>query len=231
MMADARGFLPQVVELSWATAIHVAPPLIGDSVEEMAQVILAGAPGKFALCGHSLGGVVAMEILRQAPERVARIALMDTSCQSELPQVAAAREPRIVAARAGRLSEALAEEIAPEHLFDGPARHAIHDAVVEMAEDLGAELFVRQSRAMQKRPDLQRTLRVVRVPALILCGETDPVTPIRRHEFMAHLMLNAKLEVVPKAGHLPALENPNKVSELLRDWLTWPAFGARVSSV
>lgn len=154
---------------------------------------------------------------------------MSTSCQPEMPQVAAAREPRIVAARAGRLDEAMRAELRPEHLADAPERDGILDAVHEMAMDLGADLFVRQSRALQRRPDQQGTLRRSRTPALILCGELDPVFPVRRHEFMAHLMPKGELEVIPGAGHLPMLENPSAVSESLRNWLSWPLSVRRAS--
>ena len=229
-MADARAFLPQVVELGWETSIHLAAPLWGDGIEAMAQIILKGAPERFALCGHGLGGMIAMEILRRAPDRVTRAALLCTSCQSELPQVAAAREPRIVAAKSGRLREAVRQELTRDHLHDGPQRDGILAAVHEMAEDLGAELFLRQSRAMQKRPDQQATLRRARTPALILCGADDPLFPVRRHEFMAHLMPNARLEVIPGAGHLPALENPSAVSASLRNWLSWSVSAPRASS-
>ncbi|MDF0600132.1 alpha/beta hydrolase [Psychromarinibacter sp. C21-152] len=230
MMADSRGFLPQIVELSWDTALHISAPLHASSVEEMAQDTLATAPETFALCGHGLGGMVAIEILRRAPERVTRLALMDTSCQSEMPTVAAARETRIVAARAGRLAEAMHDELKPDHLSAGPERDGIHQVMQEMAQDLGAEVYIRQSRALQKRPDQQGTLRRARTPTLILCGEDDTLYPVRRHEFMAHLMPMAKLEVVAGAGHLPALENPNAVSAILRNWLSWPTSAGRGAS-
>lgn len=222
MMADSRGFLPQIVELSWDTALHIAAPLHHDTIEDLAQAVLDSAPSVFALCGHGLGGMIAIEILRRAPERVTRLALMDTSCQSEMPTVAASREKRIVAARAGRLAEAMKEELKPDHLAPGPDRDGIHQIMQEMAQDLGAETYIRQSRALQKRPDQQGTLRKTRTPTLILCGEDDTLYPVRRHEFMAHLMPYAKLEVVAGAGHLPALENPNAVSAILRNWLSWP---------
>ncbi len=230
MMSDSRGFLPQIVELSWETSVHVAPPLTGETIEEMGDAILARAPQRFALCGHGLGGMVAMDLLNRAPERVTRLALMDTNCQSELPQVAAAREKRIVAARAGRLAEAMQNELRPEHIADGDQREAIWQMMQDMALDLGVETFIRQSRVLQKRPDQQGILRKSRTPTLILCGEADTLFPVRRHEFMAHLMPNAKLEVVPGAGHLPALENPNAVSASLRNWLSWPISAGRASS-
>ncbi len=229
MMSDARGLLPQVVELSWTTSIHFAAPMEGETVEEMAQVILTGAPARFALCGHGLGGMVALEILRIQPERVTRLALMDTSCQAELPKVAADREPRIVAARAGRLSEAMRSELRAEHLADTPDRAGLMEIMQQMALDLGPDLFVRQSRAMQKRPDQQGMLRKTRTPTLVMCGEHETVFPLRRHEFMADMMPNAVLQVIPRAGHLPALENPNAVSDSLRDWLSWP-LSTRVSA-
>lgn len=229
MMSDARGFLPQIVELSWETAVHVAAPLHSDTIESMAMEVLAGAPQTFALCGHGLGGIVAMEILRRSPERITRLALLDTSCQSEMPQVAAARETRIVAARAGRLEQAMRDELRREHLAPGPEGDAILEVMHEMALELGADLFIRQSRALQKRPDQQSTLRKARTPTLVMCGEGDTMYPVRRHEFMAHLMLRAKLEVISGAGYLPALENPNAVSEMLRNWLSWPTSGARAS--
>ncbi|MAQ86492.1 MAG: alpha/beta hydrolase [Maritimibacter sp.] len=230
MMSDSRGFLPQIVELSWETSVHVAPPLTGETIEEMGDAILSRAPEQFALCGHGLGGMIAMDILARAPERVTRLALMDTNCQSELPKVAAAREERIVAARAGRLAEAMQDELRPEHIADGDQRDAIWQMMQDMALDLGAETFIRQSRAMQKRPDQQGVLRKSRTPTLVMCGEADTLFPVRRHEFLAHLMLKAKLEVVPGAGHLPALENPNAVSASLRNWLSWPISAGRGAS-
>ena len=223
MMCDARLFLPQIVALSAETAVQVVPITMGDTVEAIARNVLAAAPERFALAGLSMGGIVAMEVLRQAPRRISRIALMDTNCQSELPNVAAAREPQIVGAKAGRLEEVMREEMKPNYLAPGPKRLDVLSTVMAMAMDLGPEVFVRQSRALQRRPDQQATLRKAKTPALIICGEHDALCPIRRHEFMAHLMPNATLEIVADAGHLPTLEQPNAVTHLLRRWLSLPA--------
>ena len=222
MMCDARLFLPQIVALSSDTSVQVAPMTQGDSVETIARNVLAAAPDRFALAGLSMGGIVAMEVLRLAPKRISRLMLMDTNCQSEMPNVAAAREPQIVGAKAGRLAEIMRDEMKPNYLAPGPQRIDVLNTVMQMALDLGPEVFVRQSRALQRRPDQQATLRKAKTPALIVCGEHDALCPIRRHEFMAHLMPNAQLEIIADAGHLPTLEQPNAVTELMRRWLSWP---------
>ncbi|MEY8840969.1 alpha/beta fold hydrolase, partial [Cribrihabitans sp. XS_ASV171] len=143
-----------------------------------------------------MGGIVAMEVLRRAPDRVTRICLMDTDALADTPQIAAAREPMIVGARAGRLDEVMKQAMRPEFLAPGPGRAAVLEQVMTMARDLGPEIFVRQSRALQRRPDQQGTLRKIRVPALILCGAHDGLTPLKRHSFMAELIQGAELRVV-----------------------------------
>ncbi|MCP3972087.1 MAG: alpha/beta fold hydrolase [Rhodobacteraceae bacterium] len=222
MMCDARIFMPQIVALSGEQTIHVAPITVGDTVEAIARHVVAGAPERFALAGLSMGGIVAMEVLRQAPGRVTRLALMDTNCQAEMSNIAAAREPQIVRVMTGRLAEVMRDEMKPGYLAPGPQRLEVLNTVMEMALALGPDVFVRQSRALQRRPDQQGTLRKAKTPTLILCGEHDALCPIRRHEFMAHLMPNARLEVIAEAGHLPTLEQPNAVTDLLRHWLASP---------
>ncbi len=222
MMCDARLFLPQITAFSSEVSVQVAPITVGDTIEEIARNVLAAAPARFALAGLSMGGIVAMEVLRLAPDRISRIALMDTNCQPELPNVAAAREPQIVRAKTGRLEEIMRDEMKPNYLAPGPGRVDVLNTVMEMALDLGPEVFVRQSRALQRRPDQQGTLRRAKTPALIMCGEHDALCPIRRHEFMAHLMPNARLEIIADAGHLPTLEQPEVTTGLLRRWLSSP---------
>jgi pimeloyl-ACP methyl ester carboxylesterase len=223
MMCDARLFLPQIIALSREVSVQVAPVNLGDTIEDIAQSVLAAAPERFALAGLSMGGIVAMEVLRRAPDRISRLALMDTNCQSEMPNVAAAREPQIVGAKSGRLADIMRNEMKPNYLAPGPGRLEVLNTVMDMAMDLGPEVFVRQSRALQRRPDQQATLRKAKTPTLIVCGEHDALCPIRRHEFMAHLMPNARLEIIQDAGHLPTLERPEDVTSLLFRWLGSPA--------
>lgn len=222
-MCDARLFLPQIIALSADTSIHVAPTGLSDSIEDMAKSILDVAPETFALAGHSLGAVIAVEIMRRAPDRVTRLALMDTNCQSEMPQVAAAREPRMVRVKSGRLVEVMREEIKAAYLAPDPNRPAVVSTAMTMAVELGPETYLRQSRAMQRRPDQQGSLRRSKTPTLVMCGQLDALCPVRRHEFIAQLMPNARLEVIPEAGHLPPLERPEIVTEHLRHWLSLPS--------
>ena len=199
-----------------------APISQGERVEEIASELLAVLPAKFALAGLSMGGIVAMEILRRAPERITRIALMDTNPLPETPQTAAGREPQIIGARSGRLIEIMREEMKPNYLALGPQRVDVLNLVMDMATVMGPEVFVLQSRALQRRRDQQSTLRKCRVPALVLCGEYDALCPVKRHEFMAELIPYATLRVISNAGHLPTLENPGATTEAIYDWLAQP---------
>lgn len=220
-MCDARLFWHQIIDFSVDRMVLVAP-LEGATVEEMAEAVLARAPARFALVGHWLGGLVAMEILRRAPERVAAIALIDISPLAEPPQVAALREPRIVRARTGRLDEAMLEEVPPSALAPGEGRAEVQAMMLEMAEAHGPETFTNQSRALMRRPDQQRALRNTKVRAVLICGEYDTICPPRRHEFLAELMPHAEFRLILGAGHLAPLEQPVKVSKALRDWLDAP---------
>lgn len=222
MMCDARLFGPQIAELSADTAVMVAPITQGERVEEIASNLLDQLPRKFALAGLSMGGIVAMELLRRAPDRVTRLALMDTNPLAETPQIAAAREPQIVAARAGRMLDVMRDEMKPNYLAPGPRQTEVLNLVMEMADTLGPEVFVRQSRALQRRPDQQTTLRKCKVPTLVLCGVHDALCPVKRHEFMAELIPYATLKVLDNAGHLPPLEQPEETTKALRDWMSQP---------
>ena len=222
MMCDARLFAPQINDLSRDHAVMVAPITQGERVEEIASALLPLLPPKFALAGLSMGGIVAMELLRRAPERITRIALMDTNPLAETPQTAAAYEPMIIGARAGRLDEVMRGFMRPDFLAPGPGRIAVLNKVFEMAQDLGPEIMVRQVRALQRRRDQQPTLRRCKVPALVMCGAHDTLTPLKRHAFMAELIPYARLEVIEDAGHLPTLEAPKAVTAVLRAWMKQP---------
>jgi pimeloyl-ACP methyl ester carboxylesterase len=222
MMCDARLFGPQIAELSADHCVTVAPVTQGERIEEIASGLLDQLPARFALAGLSMGGIVAMELLRRAPDRITRIALMDTNPLAETPPVAAAREPQIVGVRTGRLEQVMREEMKPHYLAPGLHRGEVLDLVMEMALTLGPEVFVRQSRALQRRRDQQGTLRKCKVPTLVLCGAHDVLCPVKRHTFMAELIPYAKLVVLENAGHLPTLEAPAETTQALRDWMKQP---------
>lgn len=223
MMCDARVFEPQVTMLSRERAVMVAPITQGDRIEAIASALLDQLPERFALAGLSMGGIVAMEILRRVPERVIRIGLLDTSPLAETPANAAEYEPLIIATRAGRLEEMLGEILRPEYLAPGVQRSAVLSVMRDMGMVLGPDVFETQARALQRRQDQQKTLRQCRVPALVLCGEHDSLTPVKRHHFMAELIPNAELSVIEDAGHIPTLEQPEATTEALRNWLARPA--------
>lgn len=218
-MCDARLFWHQMLEFSAERSVIVAR-LRGATIEEMAAQVLTEAPPRFALVGHWLGGLVAMEILRRAPERVAQIALIDVSPSSETPQMAGLREQRIARARAGRLDEVMLDEIPPENF--SPDSTEAQAMMLQMAQDLGVDTFAMQSRALMRRPDQQRALRSTKVRAMLIAGEFDKICPPRRHEFLAELMPHADFRLILSAGHLSPLEQPEKVTMALRDWLASP---------
>lgn len=219
MMCDARLFAPQIASLSQSRAVMVAPLVAHDTTAALAAEVLAHAPPVFALAGLSMGGIVAMEIMARAPDRVARLALLDTNPRAELPEVQARRQPQVDRALAGELAAIMRDEMKPNYLSDGPQKAAILDLCMEMALDLGPEVFARQSIALRDRPDRQDTLRGVRVPTLVLCGQDDRLCPLERHELMHRLVPGSTLTVLPGAGHLPTLEQPEATTEALRRWL------------
>lgn len=222
MMCDARLFGPQLTAFSPTHAVTVAPITQGDRIEEIASGLLDVLPRRFAVAGLSLGGIVAMELLRRAPDRISRIALMDTNALAGTPQSAAEMEPLIMKAKAGRLDAFVDAMLGPGVLAPGPGRAEVLALVQDMAAHLGAETVIRQARAMQRRRDYQAVLRKCKTPALVLCGALDGLTPVKRHRFLAELIPYAQLSVIDGAGHLPTLEAPEAVIDALHAWLRQP---------
>ena len=221
LMQDARVFLPQMVTLGTGRCVSV---FTGDAetVEKLSEQALNSAADRFAIVGHGLGGNVALDILRRAPDRVSRLILLATDPLSEPPQVAAAREARMVAAKAGRLKQAIAEDVPESALWESPDREALQLLLRDMAYGLGEGVYLRQCRALQRRPDQQKTLRKAEIPALFIAGEHDTVVPLRRQEFARDLMPRSVLKDIPNAGHLPMLENPEAVCAAIEAFLNGP---------
>jgi len=215
MMCDARLFRHQM-ELG-DIVVPAIPPV--ESMTEIAKLLLQDLPDRFALGGLSMGGIIAMEILAQAPERVAGLALLDTNPLAELDEVKARRVGQMAAARDGRLAQVMRDELKPNYLVDGPQKPEILDLCMAMALDLGAEVFCAQSIALRDRPDQTDTLRGFAGPALVLCGAEDTLCPLSRHELMHELMPQSALVVVEGAGHLPVLEQPDATNAALKAWM------------
>jgi pimeloyl-ACP methyl ester carboxylesterase len=201
-------------------AVQVILP-VQATVEAMSEATLLMAPQRFALVGQGLGGIVALDIIRRAGERVTRVALIATDPLAEEPKVAGLREARMVAARAGRLAQAMLDEVPEVALMDGPLRAEVLALQQQMVMDLGEGIYLRQCRALQRRPDQQKTLRKAAMPALIIMGAHDRIVPPRRAEFMAGLMPRATVQVV-EAGHLPTVEAAGDVTAHLTGFLNGP---------
>ena len=214
MMCDARmwGDLP-------FAGIRHALPIGADRMADIASQILQDAPPCFALAGLSMGGIVAMEVLRQAPERVDRLALLDTNPLAEAPDVHARRLPQIAKVQAGGLSAVMRDEMKPNYLAESPHKAKILELCMDMALGLGPETFVDQSRALASRPDQQVTLAAFKGPALILMGAEDRLCPRPRHDLMHRLMPQSRLVIIEGAAHLPPLEQPTQTTAALRRWL------------
>jgi pimeloyl-ACP methyl ester carboxylesterase len=219
---DLRLFAQQATVMGRRRMVSVAPVGQGERMEEIASELLSQLPARFALCGYGFGGAVAMEILRRAPDRVLRLALISCTPLADTPQEAAAREPWIVKSRAGRLDDALKEALPAATLAPGPRRADYIAAWQRMARDGGPQAFEKQNRALQRRRDQQATLRKCKVPTRVICGEYDTLTPVKRHEFMAELIPTARLSILPDAGHLPSWETPEALIEVLEDWMKQP---------
>ncbi len=219
MMCDARLFSPQIDALSSKFPILSVPIGGHDTMQALAAEVLSYAPQSFALAGLSMGGIVAMEILRQAPSRVVGLALMDTNHLAEVDEVKARRGPQINAVERGNLRKVMAEEMKPNYLTDGPRRAVILDLCMDMALDFGADVFVNQSKALRDRPDQSNTLRDFTGAALVLCGRGDALCPVSRHKLMHELMPQSRLEIIENASHLPTLEQPQQTTAALSRWL------------
>ena len=218
MMCDARLFALQRQALQDINST-VADISAHDNVQQLAAQILNSTPARFDVCGLSMGGIVAMEMIRQQPKRIRRLCLMDTNALAELPAVQARRQPQIDKVKQGKLAEVMREEIKPNYLYHGTNKQITLDLCMRMAEDLGEAVFERQSIALKNRPDQLNTLRNFPGKTLILHGEDDQLCPAERHQLIHQVMPNSHYLIIPQAGHLPTLENPQAVNTQLRYWL------------
>jgi pimeloyl-ACP methyl ester carboxylesterase len=225
LACDAEVWKHQVRALREITAVQVADYGSSDSIQKMARVALERAPERFALAGHSMGGRVAMEIVRSAPERAVGLALLDTAYKPWTPGEAGEREK---AERAGYVEIAqtqgmramartwLQKMVHPSRLTDQP----LIESIVEMMGRKSPEIFTGQIKALLDRPDATPVLAATRCPALVLCGREDAWAVLDVHRDMAARLPNARLVIVETCGHMATMERPEAVTAALAGWFS-----------
>ena len=218
-LLNAASFAPQLAALSPANDVRVADHTRDDSIVGMAARLLAIAPPRFALVAHAMGGFVAFEVMRRAPERIERLALLATLAPADGPAQTARRQGYSDLVKAGRF-EAVAEARLP--LLVAPAQQgdsALTATIRAMAQATGPEVFMRQQRAIMARIDSRPSLAAIAVPTLILWGDADGIaTRAHQDELLAGIP-GARLAVLEGVGHLATLEAPDRVNAALGDWL------------
>jgi len=219
LLASPRLYAPQIPELWRAGPVMIADHTRDDSISGVARRILAGAPRLFALAGLSMGGYIAFEMLRVAPERIARLALLDTSAWPDTAEQSAARRVQMALAAQGEFAEVL-NGLFPRLVHrTRRADVALRAAFDLMAEDVGLDGYLRQQAANLGRADSRPTLARIHCPTLVLVGDGDEVTPPERAAEMARGIAGARLVSVPQCGHLSTIERPEEVTRALLEWL------------
>ncbi len=220
LLCDAALWAHQSRHLADVADIRVGDTMNADSMAGMAEAVLADAPERFALAGLSMGGYVSLEVMRQAPQRVTKLALLDTAAVADDAAKRKNRLELIKLAETGKF-KGVTPRLLP--LFLHPDRltdEALTGAVMDMAGRVGKDAFLRQQKAILSRVDSRPHLAAIQVPTLLLCGRQDGLTPLERHEEMAAAIPGARLSVIEDCGHLATMEQPVAATAMLRDWLT-----------
>ena len=216
---SARLYAEQVPELWGFGPVTIVDHRRDDNVAAIAKRILATAPPRFALVGLSMGGYIALAIVREAPERVARLALLDTSARPDTAEQSERRRGMIALAEGGRFSE-LPDLLFPVFVHrNRQGDETLRVIVRTMAEETGPQAFMRQQRAIMTRPDCRPQLASIRCPTLVLVGDGDELTPPALSQEIHAGVTGSRLVTVPDCGHLSTLEWPEPVNQALVEWL------------
>jgi pimeloyl-ACP methyl ester carboxylesterase len=190
-----------------------------DNMGAIARRILAEAPPRFALAGHSMGGYIAFEIMRQAPARVAKLALINTQARPDTPEATARRRGQIARAQ-GNEYHAVLDDLFPGFVHPSRRDNAeLRQLVHDMGDDIGADAFVRQQTAVIGRADSRPSLAWIKCPTLVLTGDEDNTIPNALSAEMADGIHGAKLVILQNCGHLPQVEQPQATADALVEWL------------
>ena len=235
LLCDAAVWAPVLPFIERRAECSVAAYANETSLPAMAERMLANAPSTFALAGHSMGGRVALEVLRRAPERVSRLALLDTGFRPRPAGVAGGDEKALrygvlALARAKGMRAMAREWVRPMVHPDRRDDAALIDAVLDMFERRTADEFAGQIEALLARPDATALLRSIACPTLVLCGRDDGWSKLAQHEEMAALIPGATLAVIDRCGHMAPMERPRDVGTALAHWLAEPAQGSASDS-
>jgi pimeloyl-ACP methyl ester carboxylesterase len=217
---SARLYAEQIPVLWRFGPVTVADHTRDNSMDAIAARILAAAPPRFALAGLSMGGYLALTIVRQAPERVQKLALLDSSARPETPEQTARRKPQIALAESGRFAEVPALQFPFFVHRNRQGDDALRTRVRVMAEETGAEVFLRQQRALMTRADARPLLATIKCPTLVLVGDGDELTPPALSRELAEGIAGSWLVIVPDCGHLSTMEQPEAVNTALVEWMT-----------
>jgi pimeloyl-ACP methyl ester carboxylesterase len=219
LVCTPRLYLEQISALWQFGPVTVADHTRDDSMSAIAQRILSLAPPRFALVGLSMGGYIAFEILRRAPERVVKLALLDTTARPDLPEQTEQRKLQIEMARDGRF-DAIARLLFPRFVAAShQGDRTLQRIVRTMADDTGAEAFARQQTAIMNRVDSRPSLAAIACSTLVVVGEQDALTPPDRAAEIAAGIQGAQQVVVPDCGHLSTLEQPETLTRVLVDFV------------
>jgi len=216
MMCDERLWSHQIAAMT--VPVKVADLSKSDTIQSMAADAIAAAPARFAVAGLSMGGILAFEIWRQAPDRVSHLALLDTNPHPDSPDKKALRFEHIAAAASGQLEQLTIESLKPLYLArKNRDDEELLNTILDMALSLGPGVFERQSLAVMKRPDSVPALATITCPTSIICGREDAICPPSFHELMAQEISGARLVVIDDCGHMSSMEQPETVTaELLQ---------------